>query len=591
MAYISPNTEVRIYSGVPLDRDYNHTVKQTSLSTQLTVFAPYLKYTLTNLSYQRSGKNTIRVSKLADTLYDCNYMAFQNTAFGNKWFYAFIDRVEYINNNTSEITYTIDVMQTWYFDYDLGECYVEREHSETDELGDNLVPENLDTGELVINKTLEYMFPQQPAGITIYPLYYFVVFYVPNNDKGYITGETNSGTGSGLDAWEYTITPCKTKTEQYPDTFTLYDTGVIVNNIYMGCKYWGVPLDASTTANITSTRNHIDSLINTILGADVGGSIVNCMQVPTNVWLNWTTNSPTTEADETMSFTYMTGFYNSRGNLVYYPKNMKMYTSPYRCVVVSNNSGQTATYKWECSNTTVVGTNTRSLTLRFQGVPVPTPEVMCYPRHYRSLERDFESGLILSDFPKPPWNEDSFSKWWAQNGDAYITSLITSAVTTIAGIATAPTNPAAAIAAIGGAVGIANNIGRYTTAKNTPDQISGQTSISSLRTVQNRIGFTIYDMGVEYSLAKVIDNYFSMFGYAVKQLKVPNIKKTGAKLRPRWNYIKTLSCVIHSAAGKGLPTEDEEAIAKIYDKGITFWSYINDVGDYSLPNYPQEVTT
>ena len=166
MAYISPNTEVRIYSGVPLDRDYNHTVKQTSLSTQLTVFAPYLKYTLTNLSYQRSGKNTIRVSKLADTLYDCNYMAFQNTAFGNKWFYAFIDRVEYINNNTSEITYTIDVMQTWYFDYDLGECYVEREHSETDAAGDNLVPENLDTGELLINQKIDYFYPRGTASTT-----------------------------------------------------------------------------------------------------------------------------------------------------------------------------------------------------------------------------------------------------------------------------------------------------------------------------------------------------------------------------------------------------------------------------------------
>ena len=82
-----------------------------------------------------------------------------------------------------------------------------------------------------------------------------------------------------------------------------------------------------------------------------------------------------------------------------------------------------------------------------------------------------------------------------------------------------------------------------------------------------------------------------MFGYSVKQLKVPNIKNPNAKLRPHWNYIKTLSCVIHSAAGKGLPAEDEEAIAKIYDKGITFWSTIGNIGDYSLDNSPQEVTT
>lgn len=577
MAYISPNTEVRIYSGVPLDRDYNHTVKQTSLSTQLTVFAPYLKYTLTNLSYQRSGKNTIRISKLADTLYDCNYMAFQNTAFGNKWFYAFIDRVEYINNNTSEITYTIDVMQTWYFDYDLGECYVEREHSETDAVGDNLVPENLDTGELLINQKIDYFYPRGTASTT----YYLVVLYVPNSQKGYITSEEKIANG----VYKYGITRCN---NGHINEVTVYDTGEVVNGVYMGCKWWGVPLDVSTTDNIIFTTTRIDGLVQTILGAEVGGTIVNMVQVPTNIYLEWNVNEQH-EATTDLMLIYGARGFKSADNKVFYPKNYKMYTNPFRNIVVSNNAGQTATYKWEYSDRTSGGI--KDILFGVMGVPVPAPEIMLFPRGYRGVEYDYESGITLTDFPQPPWSEDSFAKWWTQNGDAYITSMLTSAVTTIAGVATAPTNPASAVAAIGGAVGIANNIGRFVTAKNTPDQISGQSNVSSLRTVQGRIGFTIYDMGVEYSVAKVIDGYFTMFGYAVKQLKVPNIKKAGAKLRPHWNYIKTLSCVIHSAAGKGLPTEDEEAIAKIYDKGITFWSAIGNIGDYSLDNSPQEVTT
>ena len=52
-----------------------------------------------------------------EALYNCNYLAFQNASFGGKWFYAFIDSVEYVNNVTSEVTYTIDVMQTWHFQY------------------------------------------------------------------------------------------------------------------------------------------------------------------------------------------------------------------------------------------------------------------------------------------------------------------------------------------------------------------------------------------------------------------------------------------------------------------------------------------
>nr|DAF33039.1 MAG TPA: Major tail protein [Caudoviricetes sp.] len=577
MAYISPNTEVRIYSGVPLDRNYNHTVKQTSLSTQLTMFAPYLKYTLTNLSYQRSGKNTIRVSRLADTLYDCNYMAFQNTAYGNKWFYAFIDHVEYINNNTSEITYTIDVMQTWYFDYDLGECYVEREHTETDAVGDNLVPENLDTGELVVNNKLDYFYPRKSEN----PIYYLVVIYVANSDKGYIVNETRVSDA----VYTYGIQPCRNSAGGNP----LYLTGEIVNGVYMGCHFWGVPLKVDTSSDRVNTNYRVNGLIQTILGGDIGGTIVNIAQVPAEIYTAWSATIEHPIYTDVIGFSYDEGF-KGITDKKYYPLNKKMYTSPFRNIVISNNSGQSATYKWEYTlGRTSSGKN--MLILGFQGVPFPMAELFAYPRQYRGLDNDYESGISLTDFPQPPWSEDSFTKWWTQNGDAYITSMLTSAVTTIAGVATAPTNPASTLAAIGGAVGIANNIGRFVTAKNTPDQISGQSNVSSLRTVQGRIGFTVYDMGVEYSVAKVIDNYFSMFGYAIKQLKVPNIKKTGAKLRPNWNYIKTLSCVIHSAAGKGLPTDDEEAIAKIYDKGITFWTAIGNIGDYSLDNSPQEVIT
>lgn len=56
----------------------------------------------------------MRVEKKAEDLYDCNYLAFQNTSFGSKWFYAFITSVEYVNNITSEITFEIDVLQTYF---------------------------------------------------------------------------------------------------------------------------------------------------------------------------------------------------------------------------------------------------------------------------------------------------------------------------------------------------------------------------------------------------------------------------------------------------------------------------------------------
>lgn len=148
--YIEPNTTIKLYSGIPLDNTYEHTLYFASLSAQNAYFhGGIAKYTLANNSYQRVERGRMRIEKKADDIYDCNYIAFQNTNYGNKWFYAFITGVEYINNVTSEITFELDDMQTYFFDVVLKPCYVEREHSATDEIGENLNPEPVELGELV----------------------------------------------------------------------------------------------------------------------------------------------------------------------------------------------------------------------------------------------------------------------------------------------------------------------------------------------------------------------------------------------------------------------------------------------------------
>ena len=106
--YINPQTNIRILSNVPLDTTYDHTIYFDSASAQYNYFISLQKYNLTNYTYQRVKRGVARVGIKADNLYDCNYMMFQNTAYGNKWFYAFITSVEYINKLMySQITKTI----------------------------------------------------------------------------------------------------------------------------------------------------------------------------------------------------------------------------------------------------------------------------------------------------------------------------------------------------------------------------------------------------------------------------------------------------------------------------------------------------
>lgn len=148
--YIAPNSTIHVLKNVPLDNTYRDNIIFDSVDSQRAYFVSKNKYTVSQYTYQRKEKK-LRIGVLADTLYDCNYIMFQNTAFGQKWFYAFIVDVEYVNNEASEITFEIDVMQTWMFDYTLNKSFIERQHSVTDEIGDNLVRDNLEHGEYIMS--------------------------------------------------------------------------------------------------------------------------------------------------------------------------------------------------------------------------------------------------------------------------------------------------------------------------------------------------------------------------------------------------------------------------------------------------------
>ena len=106
MGTITPNSTVYLLTGVPLDNTYENTIYFASTALQLAHFlntgqSPFWDYQprqITPLSYQRVNEGVLRVNLPYDQIYNCNYMMFQNTSFGDKWSYAFITNVEYVNN-------------------------------------------------------------------------------------------------------------------------------------------------------------------------------------------------------------------------------------------------------------------------------------------------------------------------------------------------------------------------------------------------------------------------------------------------------------------------------------------------------------
>ena len=147
---IAPNSTIILISGVPLDNTYTDTMFFMNEASQRQHFLGYQnKHTFTQQTYQRIKKGIARIDAALDDIFDCNYMMFQNTSYGSKWFYAFITSMEFVNNTTTDVFFELDVMQTFLFDYTLEHCFVERETPASDDLGEHIYPEDLPVGSIV----------------------------------------------------------------------------------------------------------------------------------------------------------------------------------------------------------------------------------------------------------------------------------------------------------------------------------------------------------------------------------------------------------------------------------------------------------
>ena len=138
---IAPNSTVKLLSGVPLDNTYTDTIYFATAAAQQTFFNSKVKRSFTAQSYVRKAAGVIRLDCVADYLYDVDYLMFQNTSYGSKWFYAFITDVVYINDNRTDVYFELDVLQTWMFEMQLEVCFVEREHVTDDIVGAHIQPE------------------------------------------------------------------------------------------------------------------------------------------------------------------------------------------------------------------------------------------------------------------------------------------------------------------------------------------------------------------------------------------------------------------------------------------------------------------
>lgn len=527
--YIEPNTVIRVLRGCPLDSTYTHTIYFNSVTEQANYFIGLTKWVLTKQSYQRVKRGYMRIAYKAEDLYDCNYIMFRNDSFGDKWFYAFIKSVEYVNNVTCEVEYEIDVLQTWFFECKPGPSFIEREHSLTDEPGDNLVKEELYFGDYVYSFGGGFV---DTYGQTLIDLS-LVIVYNPS-----ILDLTQNETLAQF----------------------VYREGVY-SGVYQGVQFFAIP-------NVQENEAILGEIFELIDLTSFGGLICSFMY-PTMLL-------PNKNGDNEYN-KQVTGFAGRPDKIgTYTPDNKKLLTYPYTCAYLTSYRGVGNEFHWEYFD------KESAPTFIVEGLFSTNASIMAYPINYKGLSNYLEGAVSINSYPMCAWGADGFTEWVNNNlFKSMIGDYRGIAHSTIGGATSGGGKGALIGLGRGAANAIVDQIGRPAEALFDSGTVHGGVTGDIL--IGNKSGrlISIATKHIREEYAKIIDEYFSMYGYKTNRVKEPN-----RNTRPHWNYVKTVGCsLVGSENGPtSIPSSDAHKICEIYDTGITFWAHGNEVGDYTLDN-------
>lgn len=516
------NGDIRIYQGVKFTKDSNNVLNHNQ-STLLTDLNPWLVDSLTNVSFIRETTNRIKVPFSYYNCSRCNYMAIRNYPYSGIWTFAFIDQIEYVNEGTTYLYYTIDHFHTWYEFLYYKSVKIVREHeSESGPL--NLIPE-----------------PVTPSQLVQDDIY-----------RGNLGG--------------YSIVMC------YTDSQNL--SGYIAGNMVSAAKIkrFNIYRLADGVPDLTDFFNEIDAMQGEY------GEIVSIFIYPTN----FIDITPSVANHTQFGNPVETTWNIPRRTTIqgYTPKNRKMFTYPYLQLCVDNGE-QFNTYRPERFHQhTVLATPITGYNFKIVGCALPTAELNLYPMYYdgydtyngtSTLDKDMSSKLPMGAFPQIAFPIDTYKSWIAQNQASALMPILTGVVT--GGLSGASQGNAAAPAvnaAGAGLSGVSSYLIAEQSAKDASNHWSGQQG-GSLDIAQQLKEFHCQILCPPRKEAERIDQFFSAYGYASDRFGVPNIST-----RANWNYVKVNGSLVYGA----VPQEALESINRIFENGVTIWHSYSGFGSY-----------
>lgn len=575
-----PQSELYLLTNVELDPDYNYTLDFENATTQQNYFMSKVDSVFgINEGYSFIRENqTLKVYAKVEDLKGVNYLMFKNN---QKWFYAFVERKEYVAESVTRLSFKIDVMQTFMFDYEMQESFIDREHQDRFSADGkpiyNLQEENLNIG-TEYNQKAKQTFKQSKD-----TNYYLIIakdniFSQVMNDSGNWVEASANLSGTKINSYRTGLFVYIATTGGF-SAFQCNATKVtdnldpsiwnIIENPNVLCVKLIKYLPKITRFEVrdggqtlyTGTWERVAIVKNTTRLQPKAFYLKN---VTLNEW-------------ETLSFTKDNPVAHTNINEApQIEAETKLFTAPYNLFRLQYDN-EFVELKRENFSSDNIDVNL------YQSVS-PNGRKMVIPQNYNNAENDIFDGKPLISSHDMNLRTDAWEQYVLNNKASINGGLAVSGGQTLAsmglGLLTGGLGFAVAGAqalSFGGQV--ANEMLKRQDIKNQPDEVRVSADDTFLKLTIGEFYFNLINYEIKPQFKQAIFKYFTHFGYKCNDFKKPNLKS-----RYYFNYIKTIGVNIKT----NIDSEYKNELMRIFNQGVTIWHYRNETTFKGVNNYDYE---
>lgn len=462
--------------------------------------------------------NYLELSQYNYLFYDENFTGY------NKRIYGFIDEVIYINEKASKIIYHVDVMTTYYFDYQVQQSYIEREHFKQDVYSS--IPDTIEPGELQVREQKNFVFDGA----------YFVFC---SNDIS--VDDTTSGK-------QY---QCK------------------IGNYILPCLVIYFP-----AGNNGSSK--LGEFIQTVSNKGRADRIISCFYTPLVKTPDF---ELTQESGDIGSFTVinsintesLSSIISCQFDCLITPKYKKIAVAPYSYIRVQDSiTGQYVLLDYNKFLN-------RNMEFEIRVDISETPSIRVIPKNYDGENLSYSNSLVVNCSTSMPVVNNVYASYFMRNQEINNLNKTFGVVGAVQQIASNPLN---LLNDINAGVSAFEKITMINAAdrqqQKNASQISGLSDGACQRlNFENCIKISV--LMPDQFHEELIYKYWNMFGYPVHEYDIPNFRIDNRD----HCYVKLIEPNI---TFNGVPVKHQQQIISFYERGITFWKdkdnyrryYIND---------------